>query len=107
MIKIIVVAGARPNFIKIAPLMTALAEIRSCTPILVHTGQHYDVGMSEVFFHELEISHLLYALGVGSGSHGEQTARVILAFEPLLLKERPDWFVVVGDVNSTLACALA
>jgi UDP-N-acetylglucosamine 2-epimerase (non-hydrolysing) len=104
--KIIVVAGARPNFIKIAPLMTALAELRACTPLLVHTGQHYDAGMSEVFFQELQIPRPLYTLGVGSGSHGEQTARVMLAFEPLLQHERPDWVVVVGDVNSTLACAL-
>jgi UDP-N-acetylglucosamine 2-epimerase (non-hydrolysing) len=106
MIKIIIVAGARPNFIKIAPLMNALAELRGCTPILVHTGQHYDAGMSEVFFQELHIPRPLYALGVGSGSHSEQTARVMLAFEPLLQQERPDWVVVVGDVNSTLACAL-
>ena len=106
MIKVIVVAGARPNFIKIAPLMTALAEIRDCIPLLVHTGQHYDAGMSDVFFQELQIPHPQYALGVGSGSHGEQTARVMLAFEPLLQHERPDWVVVVGDVNSTLACAL-
>jgi UDP-N-acetylglucosamine 2-epimerase (non-hydrolysing) len=106
MIKVIVVAGARPNFIKIAPLMTALAEIRDCIPLLVHTGQHYDAGMSDVFFQELRIPHPQYTLGVGSGSHGEQTARVMLAFEPLLQHERPDWVVVVGDVNSTLACAL-
>jgi UDP-N-acetylglucosamine 2-epimerase (non-hydrolysing) len=104
--KIIVVAGARPNFIKIAPLMTALAAIPACTPILVHTGQHYDAGMSDVFFQELQIPHPLHALGVGSGSHAEQTARVMLAFEPLLRQERPNWVVVVGDVNSTLACAL-
>jgi UDP-N-acetylglucosamine 2-epimerase (non-hydrolysing) len=106
MIKILVVAGARPNFIKIAPLMAALADVGGCTPILVHTGQHYDAGMSDVFFQELEIPRPTYALGVGSGSHGEQTARVMLAFEPLLQQERPDWVVVVGDVNSTLACAL-
>jgi UDP-N-acetylglucosamine 2-epimerase (non-hydrolysing) len=104
--KIMVIAGARPNLIKIAPLMSALAALGTCTPLLVHTGQHYDASMSEVFFQELQIPCPLYTLGVGSGSHGEQTARVMLAFEPLLLQERPDWVVVVGDVNSTLACAL-
>jgi len=106
MLKIMVIAGARPNFIKIAPLMTALAEVRGCIPLLVHTGQHYDAGMSDVFFQELQIPRPMYTLGVGSGSHGAQTARVMLAFEPLLQQEHPDWVVVVGDVNSTLACAL-
>ena len=106
MSKIVVVAGARPNFIKIAPLMAAFAKVRGCTAVLVHTGQHYDAGMSDVFFQELHIPRPAYALGVGSGSHAEQTARVMLAFEPLLQQERPDWVVVVGDVNSTLACAL-
>ena len=104
--KIVVVAGARPNFIKIAPLMSALGTLRGCRPILVHTGQHYDAGMSDVFFQELQIPRPRYVLGVGSGSHAEQTARVMLAFEPVLQQERPAWVVVVGDVNSTLACAL-
>jgi UDP-N-acetylglucosamine 2-epimerase (non-hydrolysing) len=104
--KIVVVAGARPNFIKIAPLMSALATVRGCTPILVHTGQHYDTAMSDVFFQELQIPRPHYVLGVGSGSHAVQTARVMLAFEPVLQQESPAWVVVVGDVNSTLACAL-
>ena len=104
--KIVVVAGARPNFIKIAPLMSALGTLRGCRPILVHTGQHYDAGMSDVFFQELQIPRPHYVLGVGSGSHAEQTARVMLAFEPILQQEHPNWVVVVGDVNSTLACAL-
>jgi UDP-N-acetylglucosamine 2-epimerase (non-hydrolysing) len=86
--------------------MTALAALEGCRASLIHTGQHYDAGMSDIFFHALEIPPPTYALGVGSGSHGEQTVRVMLAFEPLLQTERPDWAVVVGDVNSTLACTL-
>jgi UDP-N-acetylglucosamine 2-epimerase len=74
MSKIIVIAGARPNFIKGAPLMSALAMVHGCTPILVHTGQHYDTAMSDVFFQELQIPRPRYVLGVGSGSHAEQTA---------------------------------
>lgn len=112
-IKVILVAGARPNFMKIAPLIKAIREHNKVRgggpridPVLVHTGQHYDNNMSDVFFKELGIPAPDVNLEVGSGSHAEQTARIMLAFEPLCLRERPDWVVVVGDVNSTLACSL-
>jgi UDP-N-acetylglucosamine 2-epimerase (non-hydrolysing) len=90
---------------KIKPVLDAL-EAAGATTILVHTGQHYDAGMSDVFFEELGIRRPDHALGVGSGSHAEQTARVMTAFEPLLAELAPDAVVVVGDVNSTLACSL-
>jgi UDP-N-acetylglucosamine 2-epimerase (non-hydrolysing) len=101
----LVVAGARPNFMKVAPILRALAAAGH-EGILVHTGQHYDARMSDAFFRDLELPEPDYHLGVGSGSHAAQTARVMEAFEPVLLETRPDWLVVVGDVNSTLACAL-
>lgn len=102
------VVGARPNFMKSAPLIAAIARSGAqVRQILVHTGQHYDYAMSQVFFEELELPEPDAFLQVGSGTHAEQTARILLAFEPLLLRFRPDWVVVVGDVNSTLACALA
>jgi UDP-N-acetylglucosamine 2-epimerase (non-hydrolysing) len=105
--KIIIVAGARPNFIKIAPLMKELAHKRkqfNC--ILVHTGQHYDFKMSEIFFQNLKIPKPEVYLNIGSGSHAVQTAKIMTAFERILLQERPDIVIVVGDVNSTLACSL-
>ncbi|HEX7120633.1 MAG TPA: UDP-N-acetylglucosamine 2-epimerase (non-hydrolyzing), partial [Longimicrobiales bacterium] len=101
----LVVAGARPNFMKVAPILRALRE-RGHQGVLVHTGQHYDARMSDAFFRDLELPEPDHHLGVGSGSHAVQTARVMEAFEPVLLETRPDWVVVVGDVNSTLACAL-
>lgn len=101
------VAGARPNFMKVAPLYKALQRERWCRLVLVHTGQHYDWEMSDVFLRDLGLPPPDLALGVGSGTHGEQTARILMAYEKELLAERPDWVVVVGDVNSTLACALA
>lgn len=101
----LVVAGARPNFMKVAPILRALQE-NGHEGILVHTGQHYDVRMSDAFFKDLGLPDPQYHLGVGSGSHAAQTARVMEAFEPVLLQEAPDWLIVVGDVNSTLACAL-
>ena len=101
----LLVAGARPNFMKVAPVLAAL-EARGHSGILVHTGQHYDSRMSEAFFRDLGLPEPAHHLGVGSGTHAEQTARVMMAFEPVLRSERPDWVVVVGDVNSTLACAL-
>jgi UDP-N-acetylglucosamine 2-epimerase (non-hydrolysing) len=105
--KIIHVAGARPNFMKVAPVMAALHEQGNhFEQLLVHTGQHYDYEMSQVFFEDLELSEPDVFLNIGSGSHAEQTARIMLAFEPVLMEHRPDWVVVVGDVNSTLACAL-
>jgi len=112
---IAVVAGARPNFMKIAPIARALRERAETAReagidmrvSIVHTGQHYDENMSKVFFRELEIPEPDRHLEVGSGSHAEQTARILMAFEKYLLQEKPDWVVVVGDVNSTIACALA
>ena len=101
----LVVAGARPNFMKVAPILRALRadEHRA---ILVHTGQHYDASMSDTFFRDLGLPEPDHHLEVRSGSHAVQTARVMERFEPVLLEERPDWLIVVGDVNSTLACAL-
>ena len=104
--KIVVVAGARPNFIKIARLVRQLKRDKGFACRLVHTGQHYDFEMSEVFFRELDIPKPDVFLGVGSGSHAEQTAKIISAFEKVLLAHRPDLVVVAGDVNSTLACSL-
>jgi UDP-N-acetylglucosamine 2-epimerase (non-hydrolysing) len=105
--KLFIVAGARPNFMKIAPIMRELR--RGAYPFaakLVHTGQHYDKEMSDVFFEELEIPKPDYHLEVGSGSHAEQTARIMTRFEEICLKDRPDIVMVVGDVNSTLACSI-
>jgi UDP-N-acetylglucosamine 2-epimerase (non-hydrolysing) len=103
--RVLVVAGARPNFMKVAPLLKAL-HASGHRSLLVHTGQHYDAQMSDAFFEDLGIQAPDYHLGVGSASHAVQTARVMEAFEPVLLEVRPDWIVVPGDVNSTLACAL-
>lgn len=103
---IYLIAAARPNFMKIAPLYHALARERWCRPTIIHTGQHYDENMSDAFFADLHLPKPHIHLGVGSGSHSEQTARVMVEFEKVCLAERPDWIVVVGDVNSTLACAL-
>ncbi len=106
-ITVLNVVGARPNFMKIAPLMREYrthAEV--IKPLLLHTGQHYDDAMSAVFFTELGIPKPDISLDVGSGTHAEQTARIMLAFEPVVSKLRPDVVVVVGDVNSTLACTL-
>lgn len=103
--KVLVVAGARPNFMKVAPILKAL-KAAGHEGILVHTGQHYDASMSDNFFLELGIQKPDYHLGVGGGSHAVQTARIMEAFEPVLLEVRPDWLLVVGDVNSTLATSL-
>jgi UDP-N-acetylglucosamine 2-epimerase (non-hydrolysing) len=102
------VMGARPNFMKIAPLYHELSRQPSRFALrLVHTGQHYDALMSDVFLQELGLPTPHVHLGAGSGTQAEQTARVLTSYEAVLLAERPDWVVVVGDVNSTLACALA
>jgi len=106
MLKVIIVAGARPNFMKIAPIVAAMKRRAEFQPFIVHTGQHYDEAMSEAFFRDLNLPSPDVYLGVGSGTHAAQTAAVMTAFEPVLLKEKPDWVVVVGDVNSTLACTL-
>jgi len=104
--KILNVAGARPNFMKIAPLMQEMKKHAEIAPILVHTGQHYDDKMSTLFFEELHIPKPEIDLEVGSASHAVQTAKIMMAFEPVLLQEQPDLVVVVGDVNSTIGCAL-
>ncbi len=103
--RIICVVGARPNFMKIKPVMDELAG-RGQDVVLVHTGQHYDPAMSEVFFADLGLRRPDHFLGAGSGTHATQTAKVMLAFEPVVASVRPDVVIVVGDVNSTLACAL-
>ena len=100
------VAAARPNFMKVAPLYHALAAESWCRARIVHTGQHYDANMSDAFFSDLRLPEPSYSLGVGSGTHAEQTGGVMIAYERVVNLERPDWIVVVGDVNSTLACAL-
>jgi UDP-N-acetylglucosamine 2-epimerase (non-hydrolysing) len=101
------IAAARPNFMKVAPLYHALAAADWCKPILVHTGQHYDSNMSDAFFDDLRLPKPDFHMGVGSGSHAEQTAGVMVAYEKILLETSPNWVVVVGDVNSTVACSLA
>jgi UDP-N-acetylglucosamine 2-epimerase (non-hydrolysing) len=105
--RILHVVGARPNYMKVAPLVREMTKHGSdFAQILVHTGQHYDDNMSRIFFDELEMPRPDINLEVGSGTHAEQTAQVMLRFEPLLAQFEPDWVVVPGDVNSTLACAL-
>ena len=104
--KIINIVGARPNFMKIAPLMEAYRRADSIEPMLVHTGQHYDEKMSDLFFRQLGIPQPDINLGVGSGSHAAQTAQIMVAFERVLQEHRPDAVLVVGDVNSTIACGL-
>lgn len=105
--KVIAVAGARPNFMKIAPLMRVLRQTPGVTSLLVHTGQHYDEKMSQLFFDELKIPKPDLNLEVGSGSVSTAMAKILLAFEPVLQSEKPDLVIVVGDVTSTIACAFA
>ncbi len=110
-IKLVIIAGARPNFMKVAPIIRAIrarpkGQAREFEYRLVHTGQHYDDKMSEVFFRELGIPKPDFNLEVGSGSHAVQTAQVMLKVEPVRVAEKPDWLVVVGDVNSTMGCTL-
>ncbi len=127
--KIISVVGARPNFMKVAPIHRAIANYNSksssvsdrhstiqpfnhsnepdrITHLICHTGQHYDEKMSKIFFQDLELPEPDFYLGVGSGTHAEQTGKVMIEFEKVLLKEKPDYVLVVGDVNSTIACTL-
>jgi UDP-N-acetylglucosamine 2-epimerase (non-hydrolysing) len=104
--KILNVVGARPNFMKIAPLMAEYSRHENIQAILVHTGQHYDKVMSKLFFRELEIPEPDVNLEVGSASHAVQTAEIMKRFEPILIDHKPDVVVVVGDVNSTIACGL-
>ena len=113
--KVLIVVGARPNFMKAAPILKAIRSFnarrpewtREIVPVLVHTGQHYDAQMSDAFFTDLDLPKPDVFLGVGSGSHAQQTAEILKRFEPVLLQEDADALVVVGDVNSTLACALS
>jgi UDP-N-acetylglucosamine 2-epimerase (non-hydrolysing) len=104
--KVIIVVGARPNFIKAAPVFQQMKKYKAITPFLVHTGQHYDASLSKVFFKDLRLPRPTHYLGVGSGTHSVQTAGVMTAFEKILQEKNPDLVVVVGDVNSTLAAAV-
>src|SRR6188474_3079957 len=107
MLKVINVVGARPNFMKVAPIVAAMKKrLDTFLPLVVHTGQHYDSAMSDSFFRDLDLPQPDVHLGVGSGTHAAQTAAVMERFEPVVLRERPDWVLVVGDVNSTFAAAL-
>src|SRR5256714_5226360 len=107
MLKVINVVGARPNFMKVAPIVEAMRRRASAfAPLIVHTGQHYDEQMSDAFFRDLNLPRPDVYLNVGSGTHAAQTAAVMQAFEPVVIREKPDWVSVVGDVNSTLACAI-
>src|ERR1043165_4568075 len=100
------IAAARPNFMKVAPLYHALAREAWCSPRVVHTGQHYDANMSDAFFRDLRLPEPSHHLEVGSGTHAEQTGRTMIAYEAVCMRERPDAVVVVGDVNATAACAM-
>jgi UDP-N-acetylglucosamine 2-epimerase (non-hydrolysing) len=100
------IAGARPNFMKVAPVYHIMKGADWCRVQLVHTGQHYDPNMSDAFLEDLGLPSPDFLLGVGSGTHAEQTAGVMRAYEKVCLEQRPDWIIVVGDVNSTMACAL-
>ena len=107
MLKVINVVGARPNFMKVAPIVEAMKRRElEFTPLVLHTGQHYDAAMSDAFFRDLDLPQPDVYLGVGSASHAAQTAAIMERFEPVVLQHKPDWVLVVGDVNSTLACAL-
>lgn len=106
MLQVHLIAAARPNFMKVAPLFHALAATGWAEPKIVHTGQHYDPNMSDAFFRDLGMPKPHFHLEVGSGSHAEQLGGVMIAYEKVALAEKPDWIIVVGDVNSTAACAL-
>jgi UDP-N-acetylglucosamine 2-epimerase (non-hydrolysing) len=107
MLKVINVVGARPNFMKVAPIVAAMKKRpNDFLPLVLHTGQHYDVSMSDAFFTDLDLPNPDIHLGVGSASHAAQTAAIMERFEPVVLREQPDWVLVVGDVNSTIACSL-
>lgn len=107
MIKVQLIAGARPNFMKVAPIYAEMKRRPDeFAPMIVHTGQHYDAAMSDAFFEDLGMPKPDIYLGVGSGSHAVQTAKIMTEFEPVVLEHKPDWVLVVGDVNSTIACAL-
>lgn len=105
--KILTIVGARPQFIKAATVSRAFDEAGECEEVLVHTGQHFDANMSDVFFEELGIRPPKHNLGIGGGSHGQNTGRMIESIEAVMLRERPDWVLVYGDTDSTLAGAVA
>jgi UDP-N-acetylglucosamine 2-epimerase (non-hydrolysing) len=105
-LRVHLIAAARPNFMKVAPLWHALKEAPDFEPVLIHTGQHYDPNMSDAIFADLRLPPPDHHLGIGSGSHAEQTGGVMITYEKVALQDRPDWLVVVGDVNSTAACAM-
>jgi UDP-GlcNAc3NAcA epimerase len=106
-LKILTVVGARPQFIKAAAVSRAIRDTDGLEEVMIHTGQHFDENMSEVFFRELDICPPAHQLDINGGGHGEMTGRMLIAIEPVLLTEKPDWGVVYGDTNSTLAGALA
>lgn len=106
MVRVLLVAGARPNFMKIAPIFHAAAGIDDVECLIVHTGQHYDYEMSQAFFADLELPEPDFFLNAGSGSHAEQTAKIMVAFEKVCEEQKPELVMVVGDVNSTLACSI-
>ena len=103
-IKVMNVVGARPNFMKIAPIISEMNKHTEFELKLLHTGQHYDDEMSRFFFEDLRIPEPDIYLGIGSGNHGEQTGKIMIEFEKVLIAEKPDLVLVVGDVNSTIAC---
>jgi UDP-N-acetylglucosamine 2-epimerase (non-hydrolysing) len=106
-VKVLLIAGARPNFMKVAPIYAEMKRRPDeFEPKIVHTGQHYDAAMSDAFFVDLGMPQPDVHLGVGSGSHAVQTAKIMMEFEPVVIRRKPDWVLVVGDVNSTIACAL-
>src|SRR3989338_7403564 len=104
--KIHLIAGARPNFMKLAPLYHTLRKETWADAKIIHTGQHYDVNMSDDFFKDLLLPEPHVNLGVGSGSHAKQTGKIMISYEKLCMEEKPDLTIVMGDVNSTVACAL-
>jgi UDP-N-acetylglucosamine 2-epimerase (non-hydrolysing) len=106
MMKVFLIAGARPNFMKIAPIYRESLQYKGVDCRLVHTGQHYDYEMSQAFFEDLDLPAPHYFLNAGSGSHAAQTAKIMVSFEELCIQEKPDLIILVGDVNSTLACSI-
>ena len=105
--RILIVVGARPNFMKAAPVIAEFKKYASIEPMLIHTGQHYDKNLSEIFFGDLKLGKPDFYLGIGSGTHSTQTGQIMMAFEKILTEQNPHMVMVVGDVNSTIACALA
>ena len=105
-LKIHLIAAARPNFMKIAPLYHALNKEKWANPLVIHTGQHYDLNMSDVFFKDLKLPEPHNHLGIGGGSHADQTGKVMIAYEKVIMEEKPDLIIVVGDVNATMACTI-